>query len=126
MSFLPNVPKWLLVFVPPLPTNLNEKLSGLEKLNSLSLATISDPRFKQAGFTNQSNDKAAVERLTRECASLSDGSAEDVPLETATTSASAGEENYYLLALVDNDVESQHRTSSASASAAVEIQRYVC
>lgn len=100
MSFLLNVPKWLLVFVPLLPTNLktnlNEKLSGLEKLNSLSLATISDPRFKQAGFTNQSNDKAAVERLTREFASLSDGSAEDVPLETATTSASAGEENYYL------------------------------
>lgn len=107
-----------------LKTTLNEKFSGLEKVNSLSVATILDPRFKQAGFTTQSNAQAAVERLTRECASLIDGSPEDVPLETATTSASAGEENYNLWALLDNYVESQHRTSSASASATVEIQRY--
>lgn len=106
-----------------LKTNLNEKFSGLEKVNSLSVATILDPRIKQAGFTNQSNAQAAVERLTRECAGLIDGSAEDVPLETATTSASAGEENDNLWALL---VESQHCTSSASASAAVEIQRYAC
>lgn len=70
-----------------LKTNLNEKYSGLEKVNSLSLATILDPRFRQAGFTNQSNAEAAD---TRVCQSYT---AEDVPLETAT-SASAGEENY--------------------------------
>ncbi|XP_026183120.1 zinc finger BED domain-containing protein 4-like [Mastacembelus armatus] len=63
--------------------------------------------------------------LTRECASLIDRSAEDVALETATTSAGTGEENYNLWALQDNYVESQHCTSSASASAAVEIQRYL-
>ncbi|KAM7382720.1 hypothetical protein PAMP_002437 [Pampus punctatissimus] len=97
-----------------LKTTLNEKFSGLEKFNSLSVDTILDPRFKQAGFTNQSNAQAAVERLTRECASLIDGSAEDVPLETATTSATAAEENYNLWALLDNYVESQHRTSSCS------------
>ncbi|TWW55972.1 hypothetical protein D4764_09G0010220 [Takifugu flavidus] len=50
---------------------------------------------------------------------------EDVPLETATTSASASEQNHNLWALLDNYVESQHRTSSASANAAVEIQRYL-
>ncbi|TWW54792.1 hypothetical protein D4764_01G0007630 [Takifugu flavidus] len=50
---------------------------------------------------------------------------EDVPLETATTSASASEQNHNLWALLDNYVESQHRISSASASAAVEIQRYL-
>ncbi|TWW56105.1 hypothetical protein D4764_08G0000920 [Takifugu flavidus] len=53
-----------------LKNNLNEKFSGLEKVNSLSVATILDPRFKQAGFTNQSNAQAAVERPTQECALL--------------------------------------------------------
>ncbi|XP_029689209.1 zinc finger BED domain-containing protein 4-like [Takifugu rubripes] len=108
-----------------LKNNLNEKFSGLEKVNFLSVATILHPRFKQAGFTNQSNAQAAVERLTRECATLIDASAEDVPLETATTSASASEQNHNLWALLDNYVESQHCTSSASASTAVEIQRYL-
>ncbi|TWW54075.1 hypothetical protein D4764_0236810 [Takifugu flavidus] len=107
-----------------LKNNLSEKFSDMEKVNSLSLATILDPRFKQAGFTNRSNAQAAVERLTRECASLIDASAEDVPLETAT-SASASEQNHNLWALLDNYVESQHCTSSASASTAVEIQRYL-
>nr|XP_046263256.1 E3 SUMO-protein ligase ZBED1-like isoform X2 [Scatophagus argus] len=106
-------------------SNLDEKFCGLEKVNSLSVATILDPRFKQAGFTNQINATAAIEKLTRECTSLIDVSAEDVPVENATTSASASNGNYNLWASLDNYVESQHRTSSAPASATVEIQRYL-
>ncbi|KAK7901638.1 hypothetical protein WMY93_018407 [Mugilogobius chulae] len=53
-----------------LKNNLKEKMSGLEKVTSLSLATILDPRFKEVAFCSPSNAQAAVERLSRECASL--------------------------------------------------------
>ncbi|XP_055015550.1 histone deacetylase 3 [Boleophthalmus pectinirostris] len=49
--------------------------------------------------------------FTNQRKALIDGPEEDVPLETATTSASAGEQNDNLWALLDNSVESQHRTS---------------
>lgn len=108
-------------------TLANQKQSeceiGLEKVTSLSVATILDPRFKEVGFCNASNTQAAVERLTRECASLIEHElTEDVPLEHAATSAS--KEHCNLWSLLDSHVESQHYTSSASASATVEIHRY--
>lgn len=95
----------------------------MEKVTSLSVATILDPRFKEVRFCNASNTQAAVQRLTQECDSLIEHElTEDVPLEHAATSAS--EEHYNLWALLDSHVESLHCTSSASASAMVEIQRY--
>ncbi|GAA6215913.1 zinc finger BED domain-containing protein 4-like [Lates japonicus] len=88
-----------------LKNNLNETFSGLEKVTSLSVATILDPRFKEVGLSNASNAQAAVERLTWERASLIDHElTEDVPPEYAATSAS--EEHYNLWALLDSHVES--------------------
>lgn len=75
----------------------------MEKVTSLSVATILDPRCKEVGFCNASNTQAAVERLTQECASLIEHElTEDVPPEHA----SASEEHYNLWALLDSHVES--------------------
>lgn len=57
-------------FVNNINTNLQEKFAGLEKVTSLTLATLLDPQFKEVGFCSMTNCQAAVERLTRECASV--------------------------------------------------------
>ncbi len=53
-----------------------------------------------------------------------DGESPEVVAQTEHTATADGEQDYNLWALLDNDVDAQHRVSSAFASATVEIQKY--
>ncbi len=79
-----------------LENNLADKFSGLEKLTSLSVATILDPRIKEVRFCNPTDTKMADERLTRECVSLMDGESPEVVAPTDHTATADGEREYNL------------------------------
>lgn len=49
---------------------LREKLSMLQSMSIMSLATLLDPRFKIIGFFSPTKANEAVQRLTSECASI--------------------------------------------------------
>ncbi|XP_055082535.1 E3 SUMO-protein ligase ZBED1-like isoform X2 [Periophthalmus magnuspinnatus] len=104
-----------------LKNNVKEKMSGLEKVTSLSLATILDPRFKEVAFCSPSNAQAAVERLSRECASLIELRTQG---EVQPQPSPAPSDDNNLWALLDSHVVAQ-QTSRASHSATEEIQRYL-
>ena len=48
-----------------LKRNLLEKFTLLEKISTLSVVTLLDPRFKAAGFCSATCAQGATERLTR-------------------------------------------------------------
>ena len=109
-----------------LKNNLLEKFNLLEKISTLSVATLLDPRFKAAGFCSATCAQGATERLTRECAhffetDVSEGSAPQESAATPGTLAQEAEDN--LWALLDCEVGSQQVTNP-TASATVEVQGY--
>ncbi len=100
-------------------TNLQEKFAGLEKITSLTLATLLDPRFKQEGFCSTTSCQAAVERLTRECASVIPEPAHPLPPAEGPSHVQSNS----LWDLLDSHVDSQH-VSNCTASAIAEVQRW--
>ncbi|XP_057216891.1 zinc finger BED domain-containing protein 6-like [Triplophysa rosa] len=101
-------------------TNLQEKFAGLEKVTSLTLATLLDPRFKEVGFCSMTNCQAAVERLTRECASVIPAPAQPLPPAEGPSHIQSNS----LWDHLDSHVDAQ-RVSNCTASAIAEVQRYL-
>ncbi|XP_077424041.1 E3 SUMO-protein ligase ZBED1-like [Vanacampus margaritifer] len=101
-------------------SNLQDKFATLEKITTLTLATLLDPRFKEVGFCNTSSCQAAVERLTRECANQMPAPAQQLP-PAEVTGHSQGNS---LWGPLDSQVETQ-RASSSTANAIAEVQRYL-
>ncbi|KAI7795648.1 putative zinc finger BED domain-containing protein 4-like [Triplophysa rosa] len=99
-------------------TNLQEKFAGLEKVTSLTLATLLDPRFKEVGFCSMTNCQAAVERLTRECASVIPAPAQPLPPAEGPSHIQSNS----LWDHLDSHVDAQ-RVSNCTASAIAEVQR---
>ena len=80
-----------------LKNNLLDKFALLEKISTLSVTTLLDPRFKAAGFCSTTCAQGATVRLTRECAhffetNVSEGSAPQESAATPSTSAPEAED----------------------------------
>ena len=99
-------------------TNLQEKCAMLEKITSLTLATLLDPRFKEVGFCSPTSCQTAVERLTRECVNIMPAPA--LPLPPTQGPSHVASNN--LWDLLDHHVDAQ-RPSNLTASAIAEVQR---
>lgn len=98
--------------------NLNEKFAGLERTNTMSLATILDPRFKEMGFCSSSSSNAAVDSLVRKCASIIPPP-QPTPPPAAAAAATNDDDNIW--GLLDHHVV-EHGTN-ATANAIAEVQR---
>ncbi|XP_030000950.1 zinc finger BED domain-containing protein 4-like [Sphaeramia orbicularis] len=99
----------------------------LEKVTPLSMATLLDPRFKELGFCSQGSAQTAVDRLTRECAATMQVElpAQAQPQSPPRAGPSGPLEDGGLWALLDRHVGAQQQVTSSTASATVEVQRYL-
>ncbi|XP_023811126.1 zinc finger BED domain-containing protein 4-like isoform X1 [Oryzias latipes] len=109
-----------------LKNNLHERFSALEKVTALSMATLSDPRFKELGFCSQGSAHTAIERLTKECAATMQALLPEAqPQSPPREGPSSQQEDGGLWALLDRHVGVQQQVTSTTASATVEVQRYL-
>nr|XP_023652308.1 uncharacterized protein LOC111835835 [Paramormyrops kingsleyae] len=114
---------------------LMERLSNYETMSIMTLATLLDPRYKTAGFCNQSNAQTAVKRLTAECASIirSQEAQQNPSTSTYTQPPEpepAGTSSGTAMAtglwdLLDSDVGESRRIKSSTADATVEVRQYL-
>jgi len=107
-----------------LRNNLCENFAMLEKVTSLSMATLLDPRFKELGFCSQGSAQTAIDRLTKECAETMQVELPAQPQSPPRAGPSDQLEDGGLWALLDRHVGAQQQVTSTTASATVEVQRY--
>ncbi|XP_023813810.1 zinc finger BED domain-containing protein 4-like [Oryzias latipes] len=108
-----------------LKNNLHERFSALEKVTALSMATLLDPRFKELGFCSQGSAHTAIERLTKECAATMQVLLPEAQPQSPPREGPSSQQEDGLWALLDRHVGVQQQVTSTTASATVEVQRYL-
>ncbi|XP_040924228.2 E3 SUMO-protein ligase ZBED1-like isoform X1 [Betta splendens] len=123
---------------------VTDTASNLESLSVMTLATLLDPRFKSLGFRSSSKFNEAVTRLRSECASVIGRTNEPQPGPSSQQlSAPTSGMLFSIICMLffgnhvlkchffsdnlwqDFDIEVGRQTTSATADAIQEVQRYL-
>nr|XP_055024633.1 uncharacterized protein LOC129414600 [Misgurnus anguillicaudatus] len=111
---------------------VREKAVHLETLSVMTIPTLLDPRFKKIGFLSQGKMQEAITRLKCECAAVIRSAgvnsvSTNTPPAQLPASSEAGQSTNHsdLWHLLDSTVDLSRRSSSATADATVEVDRYL-
>ncbi|XP_051793003.1 E3 SUMO-protein ligase ZBED1-like [Acanthochromis polyacanthus] len=97
---------------------LKEHIHNLESVSALTLPTLLDPRFKKLGFLTPGKTQEAINRLKNECVNM-------IRRESPPPTCKPSPWIRQPIMLLDTSVTTSRSSSSATADATIELDRYL-
>ncbi|XP_076137405.1 E3 SUMO-protein ligase ZBED1-like [Alosa pseudoharengus] len=104
---------------------VREHALQMESISVMTMPTLLDPRFKKLGFLSPGKLQEAITRLKSECANVIRNSETTPPAQVPASQAGPSTTCGDLWHLLDSTVDNSRRSSSVTADATIEVDRYL-
>nr|XP_055071743.1 E3 SUMO-protein ligase ZBED1-like [Misgurnus anguillicaudatus] len=104
---------------------VREHALQMESISVMTMPTLLDPRFKKLGFLSPGKLQDAITRLKSECVNVIRNSDTPPPAQLPASQAGQSTTCGDLWHLLDTTVDNSRRSSSVTADATIEVDRYL-